>query len=346
MSPTDCDHAITSRYPTADAVPPSWRSSALTAHAAANEARSWAWIGLALLASALAIVPLMWHNRLFVDVSTRSFGGLVAAVILCWTTRLGTRSRQQRWQVRLHDFAGHALALILIGLFGAIGSYEAAADTTGFSDAALARSDSLLHFDWVALYRLVCRHPLLQRAGALAYGSIYVTPWVLLAWLAWRGETDRAHRFLLTFWAAAVLTLVLFPLFPARGALQFLWHGPIGYMPTSGLFQGEIIPALRAHAVPAIDLGAVQGIVCAPSFHTASAVTFMITAWPYPALRRLVIPVNIAMLLSTPVEGTHYLTDMLLGAMVAILASVTTGALLNKWQHPPRGRLYRFLTST
>ena len=209
--------------------------------------------------------------------------------------------------------------MLLIGILGAIASYETAADTSGFSDAALARSDRALHFDWVALYRIVCGHPLLQHLGALAYGSIYVTPWALLGWLAWHGERDRAHRFLLSFWAASVLTLALFPLFPARGALAFLWHGPIHYMPTSGLYQGAIIPALRAHAIQAIDLG----------FHTASAVIFMVTAWPFPALRRVIVPVNIAMLLSTPVEGTHYLTDMLLGAAVATLACVTIRSLPN-----------------
>ena len=170
---------------------------------------------------------------------------------------------------------------------------------------------------------------MLQQLGAIAYGSIYVTPWILLGWLAWHDERGRAHRFLLSFWAASVLTLALFPLFPARGALAFLWHGPIHYMPTSGLYQSAIIPALRTHAIQAIDLGAVQGIVCAPSFHTASAVIFMVTAWSFPSLRRVIVPLNFAMLLSTPVEGTHYLTDMLLGAAVAIVACVTIRSLFD-----------------
>ena len=287
------------------------------------------WLVLALMANGIAIVPLMLHNRLFPDVSNRSFLALSLILALCLGIRIAMTKARAPWQTRLRDFSSHAAAMLLIGMLGAIASYETAADTSGFSDAALARSDRALHFDWVALYRIVCGHPLLQHLGALAYGSIYVTPWALLGWLAWHGERHRAHRFLLSFWAASVLTLALFPLFPARGALAFLWHGPIHYMPTSGLYQGAIIPALRAHAIQAIDLGAVQGIVCAPSFHTASAVIFMVTAWPFPALRRVIVPVNIAMLLSTPVEGTHYLTDMLLGAAVATLACVTIRSLPN-----------------
>ena len=34
------------------------------------------------------------------------------------------------------------------------------------------------------------------------------------------------------------------------------------------------------------------------------------------------LTLNAAMLLSTPVEGTHYLSDMLIGAVVAVAAVV------------------------
>lgn len=281
----------------------------------------------ALFASAVLMLPLMLLNRLYLDMTSPAFGGLAAAAIVLAAVRLSPFEPRRRWHRRSRDFAEHALVMLTLGVLGAIASYAAAADTSGFYDAVLARSDGILHFDWVALYRLVAGHRLLQHLGAAAYGSIYLSPWALLGWLAWHGESGRAHRFLLTFWVASVLTIALFPLFPARGALEFLWHGPIAYMPTSGLYQGEIIPALRAHTIHAIDLGTVRGIVCAPSFHTACAVIFMTTAWPFPALRRVIVPVNLAMLLATPVEGTHYLTDMLLGAGVAILAIVTVRLL-------------------
>ena len=45
---------------------------------------------------------------------------------------------------------------------------------------------------------------------------------------------------------------------------------------------------------------------------------YIACAWPYRRLRWPVFAVNAAMLLSTPVEGTHYLADMLAGAAVAL----------------------------
>lgn len=280
-----------------------------------------------MVATALALIPLMIHNGLYVDIVNRSFAALLGVACALAVVQVLTRRAAGPWQRRLRDFSEFALAMIVLSVIGGVASYEIAADTSGFSDALLAGSDGYLHFDWLALYGMVVRHPLLQQIGAAAYGSIYLSPWLMLTWMAWHGHRPAAHRFLLTFWLAAMLTLALFPLLPARGALQFLWHRPIAYMPTAAFDQGTIIPVLRAHAIHAIDLGAVRGVVCAPSFHTVCAVVFMATAWPFAALRRIIVPLNLAMMLSTPVEGTHYLTDMLIGAIVAAVAILAVRTL-------------------
>jgi hypothetical protein len=183
-----------------------------------------------------------------------------------------------------------------------------------------AHIDRLLHFDWLAWYRFVSGHPLVQHAGAAAYGAIYLSPLLLIGYFAVTQRRCQARRFIATFWLAVVLTLALFPLFPAEGPLAFLWHGPIPYMPTSALYQEQLIPALRAHRMTDIDLGALRGLVCAPSFHAASAVVFIAAAWPIPRVRWVLVPINLAMLAATPVEGTHYLADIIAGGLVAVTA--------------------------
>lgn len=47
-----------------------------------------------------------------------------------------------------------------------------------------------------------------------------------------------------------------------------------------------------------------------------------------PRLRWPVLALNTAMLLSTPVEGTHYLIDILLGTIVAMAAIATLHRLM------------------
>ena len=47
----------------------------------------------------------------------------------------------------------------------------------------------------------------------------------------------------------------------------------------------------------------------------------IVFALPLPSrIRTPLLALNAAMLLSTPVEGTHYLSDMILGALVAFAA--------------------------
>ncbi|HSI16732.1 MAG TPA: phosphatase PAP2 family protein, partial [Sphingomonas sp.] len=89
----------------------------------------------------------------------------------------------------------------------------------------------------------------------------------------------------------------------------------------------QLIPELRLHMFHVIDLGAIRGLVSAPSFHTASAVLFIAAAWPWRTLRWPLLALNVAMLISTPVEGTHYLSDMILGAAVAGVALGAVAAL-------------------
>ncbi len=217
---------------------------------------------------------------------------------------------------------------ILICLLGAVASYPAAAASAGFVDPSLLRIDRLLHFNWIGWYDVVSAHPALQALGTAAYLSIYVTPAVLFCYFALADRRADARRFLANFWLAAAIALVLFVQLPALGPLAFLWHGPIPYMPTSALYQAQLIPALRSHEIHDIGLGTLRGLVCAPSFHTTSAVLYMSAAWRIARLRWPLVTVNLAMLLATPVEGTHYLTDMIVGALVAIAAVAITSMVL------------------
>lgn len=221
---------------------------------------------------------------------------------------------------RARDLAEFLLLFFGTGFLGVIASYPAAAASTGLADSSLEHVDRMLHFDWVAWYSLVSQHAWLQSAGAVAYTMMYVCPLVLLGHFAWTHRQSHARQFIVTFWLAGLMTLALFPLFPAEGPLAFLWHGPIPYMPASALYQEQLIPALRAHQLTVVDMGALRGLVCAPSFHTVCAVLYIWAGWPFARLRVLNTTLNVAMLLSIPVEGTHYLTDMLVGAMVAIAA--------------------------
>ena len=285
------------------------------------------WLLCLLGASLLVVIAMMGWADLGMDFLKASNAKYLLTLILLATVRYAMREQTVGWQRSARDFCEYVGLFLFISLLGATATYPAAAATSGFVDAALARIDAVIGFEWMDWYRLVVDHPWLQTAGSLAYANIYLSPVLLLGGLALSGERARAQLFLFSFWLAAVITMLLFLAFPAVGPLAYLWQGPVPYMPTSALYQAELLPLLRDNLLGSVDLGALQGLVCAPSFHTAAAVIYIAMAWQCRYLRWPLLALNGAMLLSTPVEGTHYLVDMIGGAMVGLFALCTAGAI-------------------
>ena len=285
------------------------------------------WIAALLGSSLLIVIAMMIWAGLDMDFLKTSNGKYFLLLFLLATTRYALRDHSTGWPRIARDFCEYVGFFLFISLLGATATYPAAAATSGFVDPALARIDAILGFVWMDWYILVVDNPWLQTAGSLAYANIYMSPVLLLGGLAISGERARAQLFLFSFWLAAVITMLAFLAFPAVGPLAYVWQGPVPYMPTSALYQAELIPLLRDNLFATVDLGALQGLVCAPSFHTAAAVIYIAMAWQCRYLRWPLLVINGAMLLSTPVEGTHYLIDMIGGAIVGLFALCTAGAI-------------------
>jgi hypothetical protein len=284
-----------------------------------NAAISGEWLAIIGAFTCLLVATLLLRTGIVVR-ENAAFAGIFGLLAGLGAVRFAARSAATLHTRRIRDFSEYAMLFFGIGFLGVIASYPAAAATTGLADSSLEHVDRMLHFDWVAWYSVVSQYALLRYAGAVAYTMMYISPLVLLGHFAWTHRQSHARQFIVTFWLAGLITLALFPLFPAEGPLAFLWHGRIPYMPASGLYQEQLLPELRAHRLTEVDMSALRGLVCAPSFHTVCAVLYIWAGWPIARLRWPITVMNGAMLLSIPVEGTHYLTDMLVGAMVAICA--------------------------
>ncbi len=278
------------------------------------------WLAILWLASALIVGAMLAAAHETISVRAPVALAILSGILIAGWLRIAFRDAATRAQQVVRDASEYVGLFAAASLIGAVASYPDAAQSSGFADAALARIDRTLHFDWIGWYEMVAAHPLLQWAGAIVYQNIFLSPAILLAHYALAGRKAAARRFLLAFWLGAMLTLALYPHLVALGPLATLWHGPIPYMPTSALYQLELIPVLRAHTLDVVDVGALRGLVCAPSFHTSCAVIYAAFAWRERALRWPLGALNGAMLLATPIEGTHYLADMILGAMVAATA--------------------------
>ena len=288
------------------------------------------WIALGIVASALVVGLLMMRAGLTLTMPAALSTAIGLALVAATAAHFRLRRPAAAWQRIARDAIEYVALFAAICLIGAVASYAVAANSSGFADRSLEAMDHALRFDWLRWYAFEVAHPALEPLSRAAYQSIFVTPALLLGYFAWSGRKAEARRFIAAFWLGACITLLLFVAFPAEGPLAFLWHGRIPYMPESALYQRALIPALRDHAVHTVPLTALRGLVGAPSFHTVSALLYVAAAWPIARLRWPILALNAAMLLATPVEGTHYLTDMLAGALVAIGAWTAVSVLAVK----------------
>jgi membrane-associated phospholipid phosphatase len=74
-----------------------------------------------------------------------------------------------------------------------------------------------------------------------------------------------------------------------------------------------------------------EGIITFPSLHAALAVILILAFWPVPISRWIGGALNGVMLAATPIDGSHYLADILAGIFVGFLCWRVAQALERSW---------------
>ncbi|WP_404481454.1 phosphatase PAP2 family protein [Novosphingobium sp. BL-52-GroH] len=245
---------------------------------------------------------------------------VIASAILSWYAC----SRRDHFETSLGRTAVtivHGVSLFAaISFAGAIATYALAARSTGWVDAPLRDLDLAIGFDWLALYRVWTSHPLLMALGRTAYTTISLTPLLLVAGLVLYRREDVLQRFMVTFAVALAITVAIFAVAPAKDAFAHLLGDRAGYLPITRDLHVHVIEALRSRTFGAVDIAAVIGLIGFPSFHTTAGVLFAWAAWSIPVYRVPLLALNAALIAATPIEGAHYLVEVIAGGAVAAIS--------------------------
>ncbi|MCG6206146.1 phosphatase PAP2 family protein [Rhodopseudomonas sp. HC1] len=212
--------------------------------------------------------------------------------------------------------------LVLLLVLGVLLTYVAIAIGLPLRDAELQAIDVWLGFDrqrYLAAYHAI---PALSALFNAAYLSIQpqtvLVPLVLLL----AGQQLRMRQFVLAFGLALLATTVIATLVPAVGAVVYVDLAPHGLSALSAdiYTPARTIEALRSGTMSTVRLDDLEGLLAFPSFHTADGILFTWALWRIRWLRIVGLVINTMMIASTPVDGAHYLVDVLAGAMVASAA--------------------------
>jgi len=192
------------------------------------------------------------------------------------------------------------------------------------ADPWLAQMDRLIGFDWIAYIRFMDGYPTLVAAMGLSYGSL--TDYSILLFLVLvvgQNPAPRCAEFVKLFLLTALACMTIGMCFPAVAAAAFYTPPAeaFGFIRAdAGSYHLTALHSLRTDQHPVLDFQHLPGLVTFPSFHTAMGVIAIYCARHDPVLLSLSILVNVTMIASTPIFGSHYAIDILAGALVAGIA--------------------------
>jgi membrane-associated phospholipid phosphatase len=123
-----------------------------------------------------------------------------------------------------------------------------------------------------------------------------------------------------------LVTIAISTIMPAQGAWGHLHPSVQDYSaitPTAPYLP--VFHGLRDGTLRRLVGDGAEGIIAFPSLHTALGVLFIFALWPVRHLRWIAALLNIVMIAATPIDGGHYLCDIIAGTTIAVLCWMAVG---------------------
>lgn len=212
-----------------------------------------------------------------------------------------------------------SLLFMLLTFASAWFNYVTTTINLPLQDTNLIAFDQMLGFDWKAYHQWVIERPTLAHIFTFSYKSAWPVLVIVLNLLFFTSQFKRLQHLCFATFAGAALSSVLAMLIPAVAAYGFYGIEPqavAGVMPAAGTDHLAHYLPIREGTFNHIDLRFL-GIITFPSFHTTFGLLLIYAYWPFKWLRWPVTALNILLILSTPIDGGHYLSDILGGFLVA-----------------------------
>ncbi|MFO1184598.1 MAG: phosphatase PAP2 family protein [Bauldia sp.] len=187
-------------------------------------------------------------------------------------------------------------------------------------DDWLTAFDRMIGFDWGSYYAFFTGRPLVGFVAALIYISVLPQLAIAIIVLSMMGRGERAKELSMAAMLGVLLAIVISTLLPASGALAYFRpdESLLAHRPIVDLDYKQAYFDLRAGLITHFDFYDLRGLIAFPSYHAVLSILISLSFRGVPKVFWPILILNIAAILTTPVEGGHDLASSIGGTLVGI----------------------------
>jgi membrane-associated phospholipid phosphatase len=268
---------------------------------------------------------LFWVTRTSVAVVPLALSACLI-VILAGLSVIYTRWRPDPI---IGPMTGGLAALTWSGLIAAISALAALRTGAPFIDPSLARVDTIIGLSTPTFVSWVAPYSNITCILAFAYDSTVPMVFASVILLSLKRREIVMWELCFVFAATAPLCALLTAIAPAVGPFTYYSIRPdvLAMLPKgSGLYFLPILEAYHSRSLSIVDVRHLEGVVTFPSFH---AIMALMTAYALRNMRALTFLAwtwSGIILISTIPIGGHYVIDIIGGAMVWAVITLSVRA--------------------
>jgi membrane-associated phospholipid phosphatase len=275
-----------------------------------------------ILTGALVVIDaawIVWRGFVFDLASLATCIGMTALVAI-----IGFVYTRLRPDERLATMSTQTAILLAYSAAAGIFSYLVATLDRPLIDDVLVKCDAALGFDWYAYVAFVNARPWLGVLSSIVYQTTLAQIALSVVVLSMLGRTDRTREMTLVVMVSSFFCVVISGILPSAGALAYYHPSAAFYMqnhPVVDLAYKQQFFDIRNGLVTHLGLTDLHGLVAFPSYHVGLSAILMIAfrgvkRWFWP-----IVALNILVILSTPIDGGHHLSDGLGGVVLALVSA-------------------------
>jgi membrane-associated phospholipid phosphatase len=215
--------------------------------------------------------------------------------------------------------------MMLFSAAGASLSYMVAARGGAMWDRQLTLWDHAVGLDWLGWMHWVNAHPLFALTINLAYRTLIPQMIALILILGLCGRLAALRIVMQAAMIAGLAIILLSGLLPSAGTYSYYALNAADFPnlhPAAAFLHMADLTGLRDGTLRLLTLDRMEGIITFPSYHGALAVIF---CWGFSRasiapVRWAGITIALLTLIATPVDGGHYFSDVIAGALIAAIS--------------------------